>query len=258
MFTGNTVGGFLAGQIAKQILPLWGWPGIFLIGGIVPLVLLGVALFALPESPQFQEGARPESADANPVGGLFEDGLAVSTLLIWVIFLINLLNLYLVNYWLPTVLNLGGFKPEEAAFVSSMFSAGGALCTLVLAPAISRFGAAPTLAVCLAFGAVCLGLTALHMSYLGIILVLMGGGAGIIGSQLGLNGYVASLYPAGVRTTGIGWALGIGRLGGIAGPVVGGALLGFGLPPDKVMLFACGPGLVTALLVVVLGAQRRG
>ena len=79
MFTGNTIGGFFAGQIAAQILPHWGWQGIFYVGGIVPLVLLVVLIFILPESPQFQHGARPAAAQANPVSGLFADGLAVST-----------------------------------------------------------------------------------------------------------------------------------------------------------------------------------
>ena len=124
MFTGNTIGGFFAGQIAAQILPRWGWQGIFYVGGIVPLVLLVVLIFILPESPQFQGGARPAAARANPVSGLFADGLAVSTLLLWAIFLINLLNMYLIGYWLPTVLNLEGFSPADAAFAASIYFIG--------------------------------------------------------------------------------------------------------------------------------------
>ncbi len=259
MFTGNTIGGFFAGQIAAQILPRWGWQGIFLVGGIVPLVLLVALIFVLPESPQFQNGARPESAQENPVGGLFKDGLAVSTFLLWAIFLINLLNMYLISYWLPTVLHLGGLTPADSAFAASIYSAGGVLSTLLLGPVIARFGAERTLALSLAFGAVCIGLMAAgHLSYVGTMLVLFGAGGGFVGSQLGLNGYAASIYPAGTRSTGIGWALGIGRLGGIAGPIVGGALLGLGVPPTEVMLFASGPGLVTAGLVAYLGLHRHG
>jgi AAHS family 4-hydroxybenzoate transporter-like MFS transporter len=134
MFTGNTIGGFFAGQIAAQILPRWGWQGIFYVGGIVPLVLLVVLIFILPESPQFQGGARPAAAQANPVSGLFADGLAVSTLLLWAIFLINLLNMYLIGYWLPTVLNLEGFSPADAAFAASIYSLGGIMITLLLGP----------------------------------------------------------------------------------------------------------------------------
>ncbi|MBV8408913.1 MAG: MFS transporter, partial [Alphaproteobacteria bacterium] len=124
MFTGNTVGGFFAGQITARILPSWGWQGIFYVGGIVPLGLLLVLFFVLPESPQFQRGAKPAATQTNPVSGLFADGLAVSTLLLWGIFLINLLNMFLIGYWLPTVLNLEGFTPADAAFATSIYSLG--------------------------------------------------------------------------------------------------------------------------------------
>jgi AAHS family 4-hydroxybenzoate transporter-like MFS transporter len=258
MFTGASIGGFFAGQVAAFVLPRWGWPGIFLVGGIAPLVLLVVSIFILPESPQFQGGARPASLKANPVGGLFEEGRAFTTVVVWAIFLLNLLNLFLVNYWMPTVLHLRGLSPSEAAFVTSMFSAGGVLVTLLLGPGMIRFGAERVLTICLLAGAVCFALTALDLSRLAITAVVFGAGAGVVGSQLGLNGYVASIYPASVRSTGIGWALGIGRLGGIIGPALGGALLGVGIPADEVMLFACGPAVITALLVAVLGLRRRG
>jgi AAHS family 4-hydroxybenzoate transporter-like MFS transporter len=89
MFTGNAIGAFVGAQIAARILPSWGWQGIFYVGGVVPLAMLPALLFVLPESPQFQRGARPASAQANPVFGLFESGLATSTLMLWAIFLIN-------------------------------------------------------------------------------------------------------------------------------------------------------------------------
>src|SRR5262249_25798186 len=92
--------------------------------------------------------------------------------------------------------------------------------------------------------------------YLAILALLLGAGGGFIGSQLGLNGFAASIYPATTRSTGVGWALGVGRLGGIAGPIVGGVLLGFGLAPTRIMLFACAPALITAILVTVLGRHR--
>jgi AAHS family 4-hydroxybenzoate transporter-like MFS transporter len=258
MFTGNTVGGFFAGQVAARILPTWGWQGIFYVGGVVPLVLLLVLFFVLPESPQFQRGARP-AAPTNPVSGLFADGLAVSTLLLWGIFLINLLNMYLIGYWLPTVLNLEGFTPAEAAFATSIYSLGAMLSTLLLGPVIAALGAERVLATSLLFGAICIGVLAtVRLPHLWVMVVLFGAGGGFIGSQLGLNGFAAAIYPANRRSTGIGWALGVGRLGGIAGPIVGGTLLALGLKPTTVMLFACGPGVVTAALVVALGMHRRG
>jgi MFS transporter, AAHS family, 4-hydroxybenzoate transporter len=82
----------------------------------------------------------------------------------------------------------------------------------------------------------------------------------MIGSQLGANAMAAGLYPARIRSTGVGWALGIGRLGGIAGPAIGGALLAFGLPPKQIFLCACGPALIAAgatLLLTIKAARSR-
>jgi AAHS family 4-hydroxybenzoate transporter-like MFS transporter len=93
-----------------------------------------------------------------------------------------------------------------------------------------------------------------------MIPILFAGGA-MIGSQLGANAMAAGLYPARIRSTGIGWALGVGRLGGIAGPALGGALLAFGLPPKQIFLCACGPALIAAgatILLTVKAARRRG
>ncbi|HTR87057.1 MAG TPA: MFS transporter [Reyranella sp.] len=253
MFTGNTIGGFFAGQIAAQILPSWGWQGIFLVGGVVPLVLLVVLGVVLPESPQFHPGRQAVSRES-PVAGLFRDGMGSITLLLWAIFLINLLNMYLISYWLPTTLTLGGMKPAEAAFAASLYSAGAIVSTLAFGPAIARLGAVRVLAASFTIGAICIGIVGgVPLSPGWTLVVLALAGAGFVGSQLGLNGYAAALYPPEVRSTGIGWALGVGRLGGIVGPVIGGALLATGLPPRNVLMFACAPALVTAILVLVLG-----
>ncbi|MGE5149477.1 MAG: MFS transporter [Rhodospirillaceae bacterium] len=257
MFTGNTVGGFFAGQIAAAILPSWGWQGIFAVGGVVPLVLLVLLFFVLPESAQFQPGQ--QAVKTNPVAGLFREGLVGSTLLLWAIFLINLLNMYLIGYWLPTTLTLGGLTPSDAAFAASLYAAGAIVSTLVLGPAIARLGAGPVLAASFVIGAISIAIVgSMHLSYGGTLLVLAIAGGGFIGSQLGLNGFAAAIYPAEVRSTGIGWALGVGRLGGILGPIIGGMLLGIGLPPRDVLLFAAGPALVTAALVLWLGFVSRG
>ncbi|MDH2401817.1 aromatic acid/H+ symport family MFS transporter [Bradyrhizobium sp. SSUT18] len=258
MFTGGAIGGFFAGQIAAQVLPHWGWQGIFYVGGVAPLVLLMVLIPALPESPQFQSGVRPPSAKKNPVKSLFVDGLALTTILLWAIFLINLMDTYLINYWLPTVLNLEGFTPSEAAFATSTFPAGAIISALLLGPIIARYGAERTLATSLLIGAISIGIVGLvRLPIVPMMVALAIAGGGFIGSQNGLNGLAAAAYPSETRATGVGWALAISRPGGIVGPIVGGALLSLGLPPIQVMLFVCGPGLVTAALVALLAVRRR-
>jgi len=201
-------------------------------------------------------------ARTSPVAQLFSDGLAMSTILLWIAFFANLLNMYLFSYWMPTVLNLSGFKPETAVFYASMFQLGGILSISVLGPAIDRFGAPRVLACSFASGIafiVAIGLLNLPAPY--IALPILGAGAAMIGSQLGANAMAAGLYPARIRSTGVGWALGIGRLGGIAGPAIGGMLLALGLPPREIFLCATGPAIVAAvatMLLTVKASTRRG
>ena len=93
-------------------------------------------------------------AKGNPVQQLFTGGLALTTMLVWVVFFANLLNMYLFSYWMPTVLNLSGLKPEVAVFYASMFQLGGILSCLLLGPMIDRFGAPKVLACSFASGVI--------------------------------------------------------------------------------------------------------
>jgi AAHS family 4-hydroxybenzoate transporter-like MFS transporter len=285
MFCGNTVGGFLGGQLVAQILPIFGWQSIFLAGGIPPLLLIPFLMIFLPESPRFLIAHRADApatqailrqlnvsaqaaasklvdvAKGNPVQQLFTGGLATTTILLWIAFFANLLNMYLFSYWMPTVLTLSGLPPETAVFYASMFALGGILSCLLLGPMIDRFGAPRVLACSFASGVIfilAVGLYNLPTPFIAI--PILGAGAAMIGSQLGANAMAAGLYPARIRSTGVGWALGVGRLGGIAGPALGGALLAFGLPPKQIFLCACGPALIAAfatLLLTVKAAQNR-
>jgi AAHS family 4-hydroxybenzoate transporter-like MFS transporter len=277
MFCGNTVGGFLGGQLVAQILPIFGWQSIFLSGGLPPLLLIPILMVFLPESPRFliaHHVATPAAqkillqlrinaqmaasklvdvAQGNPVQQLFTGGLATVTILLWVAFFANLLNMYLFSYWMPTVLTLSGLKPETAVFYASMFQLGGILSCVLLGPMIDRFGAPRVLACSFASGVafvLAVGLYNLPAPFIAI--PILGAGAAMIGSQLGANAMAAGLYPARIRSTGVGWALGVGRLGGIAGPALGGALLAFGLPPKQIFLCACGPALIAAFATVLL------
>jgi AAHS family 4-hydroxybenzoate transporter-like MFS transporter len=118
---------------------------------------------------------------------------------------------------------------------------------------IDRFGAPRVLSCSFASGVVfilIIGLYSLPAPYIAI--AILGAGAAMIGSQVGANAMAAGIYPARIRSTGVGWALGIGRLGGIAGPALGGALLAFGLPPKQIFLCACGPAVIAALATILL------
>src|SRR4029077_18773620 len=176
----------------------------------------------------------------------------------WIIYFCSLMNLFLFAYWMPTVLNLMGMAPAQAVFASSMRDFGAIFAVLYLGALIDRVGPERSLAFHYAAGAVFIGLIALvALPYALLLGVTFLAGLTIIGSQTGLNGTCGKLYPARMRTTGLGWALGIGRLGGIAAPALGGYLLSLGMPPPQIFLSACGFALIAAIATALLGLRHR-
>ena len=250
-FTGAPIGGFLGGQLVALLLHQgFAWPVIFFIGGAFPLVLVLVLAFWLPESPRFlaaranlaprdrallqrldiaptqAERHTIDLAHGNPIKMLFGEGYALQTILMWIIFFCSLLNLFLFGYWLPTVLNLIGFTPSQAVFASSLRDFGAIWAAALPRPLIDRVGPERSLAFhyaagCDLYRADCACRDALSL----LLAVIFFSGMTIIGSQTGANATCGALYPARMRTSGLGWALGIGRLGGIAAPTLGGYLL---------------------------------
>jgi AAHS family 4-hydroxybenzoate transporter-like MFS transporter len=275
-FTGAPLGGFLGGQIVALLLAQWGWRMIFTLGGIFPLALVPVLVLWLPESPRFLAtkknlsprnatllqrldiaSAESEASDVaweNPISMLFGQGYALQTVLLWIIFFCSLLNLFLFAYWMPTVLNLIGVSPAQAVSMASLRELGAIFAVLYLGLAIDRFGPERALAIHYAAGAVFIAMIALFaLPNFVLCVVIFLAGMTIVGSQTGVNGACGKLYPARMRTSGIGWALGIGRLGGIIAPVLGGYLLTIGLPPTRMFLvaglFALIAAVATSLLV---------
>jgi AAHS family 4-hydroxybenzoate transporter-like MFS transporter len=275
-FTGAPIGGFVGGQlVALWLLPQFGWEAIFIAGGLFPLILVPILLVWLPESPRFLAAKQNPSprqvallkrldvvpgqshhvdvARENPVKMLFGEGYALQTLLLWVIFFCSLLNLFLFGYWMPTVFKLMGMAPAQAVFASSLRDCGAIFAALYLGWAIDHVGPERSLALHYAVGAVFIAMIALvAMPYALLLAMTFLAGMTIIGSQTGANATCGKLYPARMRTTGLGWALGIGRLGGIVAPVLGGYLLTLGLPPTQIFLCACGFAVVAAAATALL------
>jgi AAHS family 4-hydroxybenzoate transporter-like MFS transporter len=280
-FTGAPLGGFLGGQIVALLLHLgFDWPVIFVIGGLFPLLLILVMALWLPESPRFlarsvnlsprqrallqrldiapgQEAAAGlDLARGNPIKMLFGEGYALATVLLWIIFFCSLVNLYLFIFWLPEILHLTGLTPAEAVFATSLHTLGAIAAVLYLGYLIDRFGPQRALALHYAVGIVFILLIALAaMPYLILLAVVFLSGMTIIGSQTGANAACGALYPARMRTSGIGWALGIGRLGGIAAAPLGGFLLARGLAPRHVFLTACVFAVIAAVATALLALR---
>jgi MFS transporter, AAHS family, 4-hydroxybenzoate transporter len=280
-FTGAPIGGFIGGQIvALWLLPTFGWQGIFIAGGIFPLALVLIIAVWLPESPRFllargtlsprdQALLRRLDIDAtsghehaidiaqgNPIKMLFGKGYALQTVLLWVIYFCSLMNLFLFAYWFPTVLTLIGFTPPQAVFASSLRDGGAIFAVLYLGYLIDRVGPERSLTFHYAAGALFIAMIALvALPYALLLAMSFLAGLTIIGSQTGANGTCGKLYPARMRTSGLGWALGIGRLGGIAAPALGGYLLSLGMPPTRIFLGACVIALIAAAATGMLALR---
>ena len=253
MFCGFSLGAALGGLLAAALIPHFGWRSVFVVGGAAPLMLVPILALRLPESVRFlaltgQANARVAEllAAINPKGmfapgtqfvvhepalagmpvlHLFRDGRTLVTVLLWVVFFMSLLDLYFLANWLPTVLNDLGASVSTAALIGSMLQVGGVVGTFALGSVIDRFSfralALVYFAAVFAVGAI----GQLGHSVALVTMAIFAAGFCIVGGQIAANALTAGFYPTSVRSTGVGWALGIGRIGSIIGPLVGGALL---------------------------------
>ena len=254
IFVGMPAGALISSQAASVLIPSWGWRSVFVLGGLLPLALALVLIRFLPESIVWRQSALTKSAvrrDEVPVKLLFTDGRGAGTLLLWIPFFMNLLILYFILGWLPALLRQSGMPVSAGYTAIAYFSTGGIIGTLTQGHVMTFLGTRTALLVdfvaCI-FGIASLALNASTMPImLGATLLL---GITVQGAQSGLNALAASFYPTTIRATGIGWALGIGRIGSIVGPSVGGVLLSLRWTPDQIFMAGVGPALVAALAIV--------
>jgi AAHS family 4-hydroxybenzoate transporter-like MFS transporter len=291
MFCGFPLGAVLGGGVSAQLIAAYGWHGVFYVGGTLPLALLPLLWFGLPESIRFlaarcdryqnhsrellrivrcvDPGGRyaddcrwlvnEEHLKGSPIKALFLEGRAIGTMLLWVVYFSNLLILYFLINWLPAVLQRVGLPIERAIIATVALNAGGIVGGLLLGRLVDKRQPYGVLTVAYACAAVLVA--AMGTLESGSVLVLMSAiataGFFIIGTQYCMNALVANFYPTRLRSTGVGWALGIGRIGSIVGPVLGGMLLSFGWSPGTLLTAIAAPAALSSLAVSVLGRWQQ-
>jgi MFS transporter, AAHS family, 4-hydroxybenzoate transporter len=275
MFCGFSVGAALGGLLAAALIPHFGWRSVFVVGGVAPLLLAPILAVQLPESVRFlaltgranhRVGGllgliAPKVAFAPgtqfvmhephlpgiPVLHLFRQGRTLVTLLLWVVFFMSLLDIYFLANWLPTVLNDLGSSVSASAAIGSMLQVGGVVGTFALGSIIDRFSFR---ALALVYFIAVFAVGAIGQFGHSIILVtvaIFAAGFCIIGGQIAANALAAAFYPTSVRATGVGWALGIGRIGSIVGPLVGGMLMTMKWSTASLFMAAAAAALCAAL-----------
>jgi len=227
MFCGFSFGSAFAGWTTAAVISRFGWQAVFVVGGAIPILLAIVSITVLPGSSR---DVLPRVASpAFSVRELFAAGRAAVTLFLWTMFFMNLLNLWFLNNWLPTILHDAGMRIETASVVTSLFQVGGLVGTLALAGLWARrlsFGMLACLYLAAAVLTLLIGEAGASFPLLASTVFACG--MGVVGGQTAANELAAEFYPTAIRATGVGWALGIGRIGSILGPILGGALLSYG------------------------------
>ena len=178
-------------------------------------------------------------------------------MLLWAINFLNLLTIYFVNSWLPSILRSMGATAQGAILATSMFHVGAIAAAFLSASLVGRYGIERVLTFMLLFGGVCIMVTGVAtLSVLSLSVFILGFGFGTSGSQLGISALPGAMYPTAIRSTGAGWATGVGRLGNVAGALLGGVLLGLGWSSQEMLLALCGAPLMNAFLMRALGRLR--
>jgi AAHS family 4-hydroxybenzoate transporter-like MFS transporter len=284
-FAGITIGGSLPGPIAAWLLPHYGWPILFYFGGVLPLFLAGAIAASMPESIRFlalkdrqaavaamiqrmdpgasmPAGARyvVQVGQKPPFSDLFVGKLAVMTPLLWLLFALNLMAYYFLVSWMPTLLTGANIPVSQAALATTVLQIGGFIGALSIALPLDRRGMLPIVALFVLSVPIVgsIGFVAQQGTWQTMAIVGLSGFC-TLGCQFGLNAISAILYPTALRSTGSGAAFGIGRVGAIFGPVVGGRLIDAPLPVQQLYMAAAIPyvlGAIAAFIMMPMFAER--
>ena len=278
---GFTGGAAFGGFVATALIPSYGWQSVFYFGGAVPLIIGLTMLVALPESLQFMALRRKNparlatwlnqvdpsvKATANdefvvreenkagvPISHLFREGRAVATLVFWIVNFMNLLNLYSLASWLPTVVRDAGYSAQTAVLVGTVLQVGGTLGTVGLAWLVARGGFVRIMSVTFVVAAISVALIGQPSVSLALLYVIVFiAGWCVVGSQPGLNALSGAYYPTYIRSTGIGAGLGVGRIGAIVGPAIGGMFMAAHWTTHDIFLAASIPAAISALAMFSL------
>ncbi|MBS7662955.1 MFS transporter [Pseudomonas lalucatii] len=285
MFSGYSLGGLLAAGVGIYMLPRFGWESMFFAAG-VPLLLLPLIFWLLPESVGFlvRQGRHaqarailrrvaPDAALADSgellmsegkgqgvaVFELFREGRALRTLCLWLAFFCCLLMVYALSSWLPKLMAGAGYSLGSSLSFLLALNFGGMAGAILGGWLGDRFNLSKVMVAFFVAAAVSISLLGFKSAPALLYLLIFIAGATTIGTQILLYAAAAQFYGLSIRSTGLGWASGIGRNGAIVGPLLGGALMGINLPLQLNFMAFAVPGAVAAVAMTLfaLSSQRR-
>jgi MFS transporter, AAHS family, 4-hydroxybenzoate transporter len=253
---GWPLGAILTGFAVAYIIPAWGWRTSFLIAGFFSATLWFIVLFLLPESPAFLSKENKVSAFRN-LQALFTPTYKKSTLLIWTAIFFGFITLYTLMSWIPTIAKNSGMPFQKATYAGTFLNLGAFIGVFVMGLSISKWGIKKVMLVYLCLACACMIVYGtntwnygLHFLWIGCIGFLVQGGFNAF--------YPATtrIYPDSIRSTGVGMAMGVGRLGAILGPTLFGFFTDWGFSVANRFIFFSIPLLIAAILVQTIRSKN--
>jgi AAHS family 4-hydroxybenzoate transporter-like MFS transporter len=283
---GFALGAGGGGLLASWLLPAYGWKSMFIVGGMVPLIIGPFLVAWLPESlsllivrkgsadkiaqllrkaapgftppPDATYSVRERKAAGVPVTHLFRDGRAGMTILLWCAVIADLIVIYFMLSWLPMLLHNNGLPVAKAVAAAAMFSSSGLVATATMGRVMDWLGPHRTLAGLFALAAVSIAMIAQGgSSYWRTEIAIMCAGFFAVGGHNGIGAYAGQLYPTFIRSTGVGWALGMGRIGSLVSPMIGGLLLAWHWTTPTILQMVAAPAAIACILILVIGAPVK-
>ncbi|HEY2527711.1 MAG TPA: MFS transporter [Xanthobacteraceae bacterium] len=288
MSMGISLGAAVPGLVGVTLMPVYGWPVIFIVGGLIPFVIGLCMLFAIPDSIKFMvlNGGHEQavaqlarrldpaltietttrfvldqeegSATRGSPAGLFRNGWAPITVLVWLLFVLNLMANNLLNAWLPMLVQTSGHSAAQGSFAGSLYQIGGSVGGLGLGILMDRFGL-KVLAIMFALAVPVLAFTGTPgLSDAVLLIMAFLSGCVVVGVQNALNAGAGLIYPTALRANGVGYALGIGRIGSVSGPLIGSLLTKLGMSASAFFyVTAIGPLLCAGCCLLLLNLLQH-
>jgi MFS transporter, AAHS family, 4-hydroxybenzoate transporter len=285
MYVCYTLGAAAGGFISAKIVPEMGWQSIFFLCGWLAVVLSAILYFTLPESARFMvvRGrsheklaatlrrlspgvaipadtvfiAKTEKKEKSSVVQLFQGGRTAKTIPLWIACFFSMIALLFLASWMPTILTDSGLPYRYSIIATGLFQAAGSGGTLASGWLLDRRNGILFVGlIALAGASVVVGFpVGMGDASLLMLLVAMAGFC-IIGTQSSLNALSGVLYPTAMRTTGSGWAYGVGRIGAILGPSIGSFIVAAHLSLSTIFMIIAIPPIFTGCAILTLHKLR--
>jgi MFS transporter, AAHS family, 4-hydroxybenzoate transporter len=251
---GQPLGAILGAALCARLVPVFGWQAAFMLGGIAPLLLLPAVLAFKEDNSPF---THTSSAASGQTSELFHRPLLTTTLLLWSSALLAAIVVHIIVAWMPSIVRQEGYSLKASMLAIGLFNCGGVAGAVVLGALVDRFGPLRIVPPTFVLAGVFVGILALSRDSMPLFLsaALLSGFAAY-GGAMSFGPLALLLYPKALRTTGVGWVLGVGRSGAAISPLGASAALSAGLAIGSLFYLAATAAICGALCLFALANVR--